>query len=98
MDKSVIEWTHGKLNESKKNQPIGKKYLVKSESLYFRSFSILVSFPDPNKNHNTFLLKVEEFVRICKSQRSISSIGNPITLVLEPENFSMIKSARVCNP
>ena len=35
IDKSLLEWTHVQLNESK-NQPIGKKYLVKSESLYFR--------------------------------------------------------------
>ena len=36
MDQSLIEWTHGYLNESKRNQLIGKKYLVKSESFYLR--------------------------------------------------------------
>ncbi len=98
MDKSLIAWTHRQLNESKRKSNYRKKIFSEVGKSLLPIVLIQDPFPNPDKNQSTFLLKVEEFVRICKSQPSINSIGNPITFDLEPENFSIIRSALHCNP
>ena len=89
MDKSLIAWTHGQLNESKRKLTYRKKIFSEvGKSLFLDRF----------QSKSLFRTRIKIRVPFCKSQPSINSIGNPITLVLEPENFSIIKSARVCNP